>query len=102
MTIEAFQTLNNGTLVDYSIDVVTGRMTIRAGKAHRPTSRPVVLELLPFEVLQMLSDVSALFARFQAEAVLSEARKAHAEGATHDCGEWVMDGMCQICKREVT
>lgn len=39
MTIEAFQVLSNGTLVDYALDD-TGRVTIRAGKTLRPTSRP--------------------------------------------------------------
>lgn len=30
-------------------------------------------------------------------AVLAEARRMHAAGGTHDCGEWFADGVCQLC-----
>ncbi len=33
---------------------------------------------------------------------IAEMREAGAAGATHECSEWVKDGHCQLCDREVT
>jgi hypothetical protein len=35
--------------------------------------------------------------------VVAEARRAHRQGATHDCGEWLTAaGACAVCERAVT
>lgn len=33
--------------------------------------------------------------------IVAQARAAVAQGATHDCGEWVVGGRCELCDREV-
>jgi hypothetical protein len=59
---EAMQTLSNGTLVDFALSDETGKLVIRAGKALRPTSRPIVLELdKPVEILTMVNNLLALY-----------------------------------------
>lgn len=110
----AYQTLSNGTLIDFDLDE-SGRLVIRAGKALRPTSRPIVLELTrPVEILRMINNLLAMYGTARGvdmPAIFSEslvedqvvmlARESHDNGATHDCGEWVKAGKCQVCDREI-
>lgn len=44
----------------------------------------------------------ALLAHMRTHGVLAEARRMHADGATHDCGEWrTPEGRCGVCDREM-
>src|SRR5262245_37370634 len=38
---------------------------------------------------------------FHAHEILPWARQSVANGAGHDCGEWVREGRCMLCDREV-
>lgn len=123
----AYQTLSNGTLVDYELDDATGKLTIRAGKTLQPSERPIILELeRPAEFLTLINKVLALYGvatgimvpevaplwpraaqvrlatdKEQKAAIVFAARAAVKSGATHDCGEWLKDGVCELCDRHV-
>lgn len=58
---EAFQTLQNGVLLDYLLDEKTGRITLRAGSSLEPTERAVVLQLEPVEQLELINNLIALY-----------------------------------------
>ena len=98
--IEAFQTLDNGTLVDFAIDD-RQYLTIRAGDSLTPAHRPVVLELTPADIMQLIHIIRALYESHPVDLVLQHALESHRRGATHDCGEWEINRHCRICQREL-
>jgi hypothetical protein len=98
--IEAFQTLDNGTLLDYALDE-RQYLTLRAGRSLTPAERPVVLELTPADAIHLMRIVRDLYGANPVDLVLQEALARHRAGATHDCGEWVKHGRCQLCQRDV-
>jgi hypothetical protein len=58
--IEAFHTLDNGTLVDFALDT-DQRLTIRAGMSLNPNERPVVLVLTPADAVMVTRILKDLF-----------------------------------------
>ena len=52
---------------------------------------------------ELLADLNVLVQlvafRYRQDMALLGARAAHAEGATHECREWLREGQCQVCGR---
>jgi hypothetical protein len=71
MVTEAFQTLDDGTLVDYWMDDEQ-RIVIRAGDSLIPNRRPVVLTLTPADAVQLIRILKDLYEHNPVDIALQE------------------------------
>jgi len=108
MTTLHYQTLYDGTLLD--VEVEDGVMTLRAGRSLDPRQRSEILKLSFadwFDLVRAGTDVFIAHAHdrrvvshlhlAKRQSIVADARAAVAAGATHDCGEWFTEGVCDLC-----
>jgi hypothetical protein len=75
--------------VTYELVVVVGCVSIRCLLCGRASSQPRDIETLYCAHCHLFHDAVA------------EARRRHAEGRPHLCGEWyTADGLCAVCASE--
>lgn len=98
----AYQTLADGTLVDYEYDPIKQQIEIRAGRSLTPADRPVILTLTPADAVQLIKIFQDIYRQDPVDIALQDALEQHRLGnRTHDCGEWNRHGVCALCGREL-
>jgi len=97
----AYRTMDDQQLLDLEYDALQQNIEVRCGTSLKPDERPIVLTLSPADAVWLIENIKAIYFAHPVDMTLQLALDDHRRGATHDCGEWAMDGLCQLCKREV-
>lgn len=84
-------------LAEQQFPGIDGKQVMRHGQLvslwHDCTARELIADL---GILTQILAFKQYREQHDAE-VLAAARDAHWAGGTHDCGEWLKDGACQLC-----
>jgi len=99
--LTAYRTMDDGQLLDLEYDGRQQNIEVRCGTSLTPAERPVVLTLSPADAIWLIQHLKGIYFAHPVDVVLQDALHMHRRGATHDCGEWVLDGHCRLCNREV-